>query len=232
LDRSLVQEGALVIRSFKTFFEGRQIEAYQQGVMNYRYRGILCNKSPLDIAIYLRLLQDARPHTLVEIGSKEGGSALMFRDFGRALGLDMTVVSIDVVAPRTTYEGVRFLEGDVRNLAATFQSNNLFDLPRPWLVVEDSAHTAEGCRAALQFFAQHLAAGEWLVMEDGVLDELGLSAQYGGGPNAAIASFSTAFPDLFAIGTQYCDMFGTQATYNPNGYLMRTAAPVPASAHS
>jgi len=192
--------------------------------MNYRYRGVLCNKSPLDLAIYLRLLEDVKPATIFEIGSKAGGSALLFRDFARTLGLDAAVVSIDVAVPQLSIDGVRFLEGDVRDLKATFDAHRLDQLPHPWLVVEDSAHTAEGCSAALALFARVLSPGEWLVMEDGVLEDLGLSAQYAGGPNAAIAQFFAAHPGVFEIGTQYCDMFGMQATYNPNGYLMRTAA--------
>lgn len=194
--------------------------------MSYTYKGIACNKSPIDLAIYLRLIADARPRTIVEIGSKAGGSALLFRDFGNILlDLPLEVVSIDLHRPPQTFEGVTFLEGDVRHLAATFETNGIAARPRPWLVVEDSAHTAQGCAAALDFFAERLLPGEWLVMEDGVLDDLGLSAQYQGGPNAAIRQFFAAHPGVFEIGTQYCDMFGTQATYNPNGYLMRTNVP-------
>lgn len=194
--------------------------------MSYTYKGVGCNKSPIDLAIYLRLLSDARPRTLIEIGSKAGGSALLFRDFGKMLlDLPLEIVSIDLYRPAQTFEGVTFLEGDVCNLAATFDANGLAALPRPWMVIEDSAHTAQACTAALEFFAERLLPGEWLVMEDGVLDDLGLSAHYQGGPNAAIAQFLNAHPGVFHIGTQYCDMFGTQATYNPNGYLQRANGP-------
>jgi len=55
-----------------------------------------------------------------------------------------------------------------------------------------------------------------------VLDELGLTGRYGGGPNRAIAEFLTAHPDAFEIDTRLCDMFGTNATYAPNGYLRKT----------
>ncbi len=146
-------------RSFKSFFTSEQITAYQRGTMNYRYRDRVCNKSPIDLALYLRLLQDTRPRTLFEIGSKAGGS------------------------------------------------------------------TADACTAALDFFADRLHPGEWLAMEDGVLDELGLKEKFGGAPNQAIAQFLEAHPGVFEIGVEYCDMFGPNATYNPNGYLKRTAVP-------
>lgn len=213
------------MRSFKTFFAPNQLEGYQRGVMSYRYRGVPCFKSPIDIAVYLQLLHDAAPKTLIEIGSKAGGSALLFSDFAKMLELDCGVTSLDLDVPERTFEGVSFFQGDVRNLKEAFDAHDLYSLPRPWLIVEDSAHSAEGCSAALSFFAPLLRSGEWLVVEDGVLEDLGLSKQYGGGPNEAIALFMEAHPDVFEIGVRYCDMFGLQATYNPNGYLMRTATP-------
>jgi cephalosporin hydroxylase len=67
------------VRDFSTFFKPGQLEAYHRGTMNYQYRGIPCLKSPIDLAIYLRLIWDAKPRTIFEIGSKAGGSALFFR---------------------------------------------------------------------------------------------------------------------------------------------------------
>ena len=58
-------------------------------------------------------------------------------------------------------------------------------------------------------------------MEDGILSELGLDEQYNGGPNRAIIEFFAQNPDCFDIETAYCDMFGINATYNPNGYLRK-----------
>src|SRR5262245_16503991 len=132
-------------RDFKTFFTQRQVDAYQRGVMRYRYRERRCNKSPIDLAIYLRLLQDIRPRTLLEIGSKAGGSALIFRDYGRMLDLDLEIVSIDIRCPTKLFEGIEFLEGDVNDLQSVFEVNGLDARPRPWLVVEDSAHTHAAC---------------------------------------------------------------------------------------
>jgi cephalosporin hydroxylase len=224
-----MDRGVLTVhRAFKTFFRPAQLQSYQRGVMRYEYRGIPCLKSPIDIAIYLRLIHDSGCRTIIEIGSKAGGSALMFRDFARSIrGEKVSIVSIDLQKPEIEFEGVRFLRGDVCDLSDVFAANNLWSLPRPWLVVEDSAHTAVACASALAFFAMHLQAGEWLVIEDGSLEELGLADRYDGGPNEAIAAFFQTHPRIFEVGEQYCDMFGRNATYNPNGYLRRTDTPLP-----
>lgn len=210
------------MRSFRTAFSGDFLEAYQRGSLSYTYKGVPCLKSPIDLAIYLRALWKEKPKTILEIGSKEGGSASLFCDVAAIFDLGATVVSIDLNRPSNPPDcNARFLEGNVTNLNGVFTEHGLFSLPRPWLVVEDSAHTYDGCLAALEFFRRHLRAGELLVIEDGVLAELGLSEKYAGGPNRAIADFFLRWPAVFEVVTDYTDMFGTNATYNPNGYLRR-----------
>ncbi len=224
MDSGLVAKavGDREMRSFETAFSADFLDAYQQGSLGYTYKGVPCLKSPIDLAIYLRLLWAEKPKTILEIGSKEGGSALFFCDSAATFDLGATVVSIDMNTPTNPPDcDGRFLEGDVGNLDEVFTQQDLFSLPRPWLVVEDSAHTHAGCLAALDFFRSHLCAGELLVIEDGVLAELGLSDKYSGGPNRAIAEFFERWPGSFEVVTDYTDMFGTNATYNPNGYLRR-----------
>ena len=96
-------------------------------------------------------------------------------------------------------------------------------LPRPLMVIEDSAHTYAATRAAIGFFDRVLVAGEVLVIEDGILDELGLSGAHDGGPNRAVAEFMRDSPGRFEIMTDYCDYYGVNATYNPNGFLRKIA---------
>lgn len=212
-------------RNFKTFFTAEQLTLYQRGVMEYSYRGRSCHKSPIDIALYIRLLDQEKPKSLIEIGSFRGGSAHLFRDIGRMLEINLEVISIDRNRVSDQIDGVRFLDGDVNDLAAAFREHQLFALPRPWLVIEDSAHTSAACLATLLWFAEHLMPGEWLVMEDGVLTDLGRSRKYNGGPNQAIADFMQEHPGIFEIRIEYCDAYGKNATYNPNGYLSRTTLP-------
>mgnify|MGYP005852686035 CR=1 FL=1 len=215
--------GARWMRSFRTFFEPGQLEAYQAGVMGYRYKGRQCLKSPVDVAIYLHLLEVLRPASIVEIGTREGGSALLLADMAAMVGLAPQVVSVDIAPPAQPPADPRiiFLAGDVHDLAAVFGAGGLRALPGPRLVVEDSAHTRAGCRAALDFFADALDPGDYLVVEDGVIDDLGMSDRFDGGPNRAIADFFAERPDVFEVDEGLCDMFGRNATYSPNGWLRR-----------
>ncbi len=212
------------MRDFKTPFTASFLETYQRGALAYQYKNTPCLKSPLDIAIYLRLLWLEKPRTLIEIGTKYGGSALLFSDLTRAMGLDCQIISIDINVPAefdSNNDNVRFIQGDILKIEEVFDQNQLYELARPWFVVEDSAHTYSACRHALAFFSTSLRKGEMLAIEDGVLTELGLAEKYNGGPSRAIAEFLEQNPNIFDIEIFYCDMFGVNATYNPNGYLRR-----------
>ncbi|MEP5731304.1 MAG: CmcI family methyltransferase [Sulfitobacter sp.] len=214
----------MMIRSFKTPFSRPQLGAYHHGVMQYHYRDVMCNKSPIDIALYLHLIHAVQPGSFIEIGTKFGGSAVMFRDVAKKMyGLDTQVVSIDRAPPsdEKKFKDIRFIQGDVMDLETVFAEYELFDLPRPWILSEDSAHTFSACLAVLEFGQRHLRSGEYLIMEDSVLAELDLADRFDGGPSRALAQFFAQSPDVYQIDTTYCDMFGVNATTNPNGYLLR-----------
>ncbi|PCJ07320.1 MAG: hypothetical protein COB16_11580 [Rhodobacteraceae bacterium] len=210
------------MRSFTTAFTAPMLDGYQSGVMSYTYRGIRCLKSPIDIALYMKLLWDLKPGLVLEIGSHSGGSALLLADLVAGFGLDTPVVSIDLEIPKDVQDDrIRFLQGDVLDLGNLFEKYDLAQYPHPWFITEDSAHSYTGCMTALQVLAEHMQPGDILAVEDGVLDDLGLSDKYDGGPNRAITDYLSAHPDQFRIMTELCDMFGPNATYNPNGYLCK-----------
>lgn len=189
--------------------------------MSYEYRGVSCLKSPIDIAIYLRLVWNIKPRTIIEIGSKDGGSALLFSDILKMYDLDCKIYSIDITPVKSENLDITFLKGDVNDLNETFGDPILQNLPHPIIVIEDSAHSYEGCSSALNFFAKKLIKNDYLIIEDGILEDLGWSGKYDGGPNRALKEFFAEYPDTFEVDLSYCDMFGKNATYNPNGYLRK-----------
>ena len=48
----------------------------QRGIMNYRYRDVPMLKPPVEIALYMRLIWEAKPGTIIEIGTQKGGAAI------------------------------------------------------------------------------------------------------------------------------------------------------------
>ena len=82
------------------------------------------------------------------------------------------------------------------------------------------SHTFEGCLNALRFFDGYLRSGEFIIIEDGILRDLGLKS-LDNGPNRAIAEFLGANADRYVVDRTYCDFFGHNVTWNTNGYLRR-----------
>jgi len=210
------------MRAFKTAFSPELLRTIQAGTLAYTYKGVRCLKDPFELAIYSKLIWDLQPGSLIEIGTNQGGSALWFADALSSAGLSSPVLSIDLAPPAGNRDPrVEFLRGDAARLGETLAPTRLDRLPHPWLVVEDSSHHYDVTLAAIRFFDATMKPGDVLVVEDGVLDDLGLTEQYEGGPNRAVTEFLTASPGRFRIMTEYCDMFGVNATYNPNAYLLR-----------
>ncbi len=200
------------------------LRTIQEGTVAFTYRGVLCQKNPFDLALYSRLLFETGARSIVEIGSSAGGSALWFADTLRCYGRNPRIVSVDVNPVSGVNDpDVTFAQGTALALGEVLPESFLRELPRPWIVVEDSAHTYEVTRAVLRFFDPWLEVGEYAVVEDGIVNDLE-GAEYRAfenGPNRAIFEHLDDRPGRYEIDSHYCDYFGHNFTWNTNGWLRR-----------
>jgi cephalosporin hydroxylase len=199
------------------------LKTIQQGTLAYTYKGVPTLKNPFDWALYPMLFWEVQPRTVIEIGSNKGGSALWMADLMRAFALPCHIHSVDIV-PVTGVQaiGVTFHGGDARDLARVLGGDFMRGLARPLLVIEDADHRAVTTLAVLRFFDSWLRPGEFIIVEDGILTEMGQANGFGGGPRRAIEEFLAARGSDYAIDTRYCDWFGRNVTWNVNGFLRRT----------
>jgi cephalosporin hydroxylase len=188
----------------------------QQGTMAHSYRGVPMLKNPFDLALYPLLLERAKPRTLIEIGSHRGGSAMWFADQRPA----MRVISIDLQPPGVMYPNVEFMQGDATRLGDVLDMQSI---ERPLLVIEDSNHMAATTASVLDFFDRRLQPGEYIVIEDGILTAMRAADSYGGGPLRAIHEFLARTAGRYEIDRTLCDYFGTNVTWNVDGYLRRVS---------
>jgi cephalosporin hydroxylase len=194
-----------------------------RGLMDYRYRDVPMQKHPVEVALYMRLIWELKPRTIIEIGSMLGGSAVWMADMLNNFGIEGRVISIDRTPPSPPYlpANANFLLGDQNNLAATLTSDLIEKLPRPWLIIEDASHHYAPTLAVLGFFDPLLRPGEYIVVEDANVTEIGVDARFHGGPARAIAEFLRDRGSDYEIDERYCDHYGRNVTGNPNGYLRR-----------
>jgi cephalosporin hydroxylase len=210
--------------SFICEIPAANLRKIQRGTMRYRWRGVPCNKNPFDLALYPMLVWQQKPKTIIEIGSKEGGSALWLWQTCNAFHIGTNIVSIDIdQRAKIRHPGISFLQGDGRNLGATLSPTLMASLARPLLVIEDADHHYLTTKGVLQFMDRHLRPGEYMLIEDGICDSFGNADRYDGGPSRAVAEFLAEHDGRYEVDRSYCDFFGHNVTWNPNGYLKRVA---------
>ncbi len=208
-------------RNWGSLINTRLHVAFNRGAMAYTYRGMKCIRYPVDLALLLLILQELRPRTVIELGSKEGGSAAFYGDMMELLGRNGRVYSIDLEKPDPKYRpyNVSFHKGDENHLEGVPLAWG--GLPHPWLVINDASHQYSGIMNCLAFLRHYMVKGDMLVVEDGWLTQTGMDRKRKGGPGRAIADFLKANED-WKIDARYCDFFGRNVTSNPNGYLVKS----------
>ncbi|MEL7274058.1 MAG: CmcI family methyltransferase [Pseudomonadota bacterium] len=194
----------------------------QTGTMSYTYKDHEMLKNPFDMALYAKLIWEQKPATIIEIGSWQGGSAVWFADQMALTDQKPNVISVDIEQDFDIKDDrIRFMLGDAYDLGKTLTPELLQSLSRPLLVIEDADHSQKSTRAVMDFFASHMRTGEYFIIEDGILHDMKVAEDYGGGPTAAIDAFMADNPDMFTIDRTYCDFFGKNVTWNVDGFLRR-----------
>jgi cephalosporin hydroxylase len=215
-------------RSYRSGLPRDVLLRMQQALHHQRYRGVQMVKNPLDLMLYYRLVERVRPATIIEIGSKAGGSGLFFGDLMLNLGIEGRVHSFDVVpAENVSHPNVTFSYGNGRNLDDVLEAGGIAAMSRPLLVVEDADHTEETTGAVLAFFHQHLELGDWIVVEDGNLSDLypEIYPEGNSGPHRALQAFFRRHAADYRIGAEYCDFYAYNGTSASNGFLERVGRP-------
>ena len=108
----------------------------------------------------------------------------------RAFGFACHIHSIDIKQVTLQLPDVSFHHGDANLLERSFSLDFMRSLTRPLLVIEDSSHQLVTTLAVLNFFHNWLVSGEYIVIEDSIITDMGDAAMYGGGPRAAVDTFS------------------------------------------
>ena len=180
-----------------------------KGHHKVQYRGVQAQRSPFDYVIYQMIISEVQPDLIIEIGTNFGGGALYMADIlnnlgnGKVHSIDITDKCSAIVKNHPRVE--LFHEGfEKYDLALTKHYGKI-------LVIEDASHTYEGTLAAINKFCHLVAKDSYLIVEDGIVDKLGVSKEFNGGPCKAIREFLPNHPE-FVVDRKWCDFFGKNAT--------------------
>ena len=187
---------------------------------NITYRGVTCRKFPTDYLAIQMLIWEIKPDLIIEVGTNQGGSALLFSDLLSKSGKNFKINTIDIedsVSSELVIQDsniIRYLNGYSNyKITETANYENI-------MVIDVGSHQYSDVIDVMEKFKDIVSIGSYFVIEDGGLNYVGWKKNYAGGPSRAIDEFLTRNKN-FEIDLKYSDLFGPNSTNNPKGYLRR-----------
>ena len=173
----------------------------------------------LDLWTIQETIHAVRPALLLETGTNRGGSSWFYGQLMDLIGHGR-VVTVDV---ERLYERehprVEYLLGSstdpeiVRHIGqAAAQADG------PVMVILDSDHSRDHVAAELEAYAPLVTSGSYMLVQDGIIDELPLFRSGRPGPLPAIHAFLARHPE-FEIDRPRTERF--VITHHPDGWLRR-----------
>lgn len=194
------------------------IETIDKGHHKVSYRGVKAVRCPFDYVMYQMIISKVEPDLIIEIGTRNGGTTLYIADLLENIGRGVvhTIDIKDQIHPKAKeHTRIKFFMGGWKNYDLKLAEN--FD---KILIIEDASHMYNDSIGVLNKFHHLVSEDSYFIIEDGIINRLGMEKKYDGGPLRAIREFLPEHPE-FKVDREWCDFFGMNATFNVNGYLKK-----------
>lgn len=177
-------------------------------------------KCPLDLWIYHELICRLQPEFIIETGTASGGSALFLASMCDLIDHG-EIVTIDVDARsgqrRPVHSRISYIVGSSTEPTVIDHVRKVLKGGSSSLVILDSDHRRDHVLAEMRAFAEFVAVGGYMVVEDTNINGHPTHRDFGPGPMEAVSQF-LAETDAFQADKS-CERF--LLTMNPNGFLRR-----------
>jgi cephalosporin hydroxylase len=148
--------------------------------------------------------------------------------------LTIDISHVDVHAKVKQHPGIELLEGSSVSASTKARLNVLLNhptLPRSIsskaFVVLDSDHSKAHVLAELELFAEVLQLGDYVVVEDGIVNGHPVESEWGPGPWEAVEAFETKYGEDVYFLHDYDREHKMGVTAAPKGFLIRTSMEFP-----
>lgn len=152
---------------------------------------------PIDMYTYQEVIARVRPAFVIQTGVAEGGSVLYLACLLDLIGAppEAVVIGVDVqLTPRArtlAHPRIRLVEGDSTNPQTVELVRSLLPATHGFVSL-DSDHTQLHVGRELAAYAEFVAAGGYLVVEDTNLNGHPIQSDFGPGPLEAVDAFLIA----------------------------------------
>tara|TARA_Y100000816_G_C26063930_1_gene558983 strand:- start:802 stop:1497 length:696 start_codon:yes stop_codon:yes gene_type:complete len=202
-----------------------------------KWYGQLMLKDPLTMGMYNALITDKKFGTIFELGSYNGSSAHWFHTLTKQYSNEAHVVSFDITNPDGIHEifyeasyndpHLQYVHLDANDISVP---ENLLELPKPWLIIEDCHVNVVG---TLTYFDKYMTSGDYIVVEDTnplgpdkplLSDDIEYK-QYGDVKLNKVKEFiidgSLGVCNEYRVDSYYCDLYGYNSTWQWNSVLKK-----------
>ena len=208
-----VRDDADLVREFTVMYGDRW-----KGYESTSWLGVPALKNPMDMWVFQEIIYETKPDLLIEAGTYKGGSALYFASVLDAIGKGQIItIDIEEHPGRPAHPRVKYLTGSstapeiVAQVAAESKS------AKRVMVVLDSNHTKSHVSEELRLYAPFVTVGNYLVVEDTVINGHPTFPTFGPGPWEATEEFLQK--NRYFRADRSRERLGL--TFNPNGWLRR-----------
>ena len=188
---------------------------------NIRWLGNQVFQNVLDLWTTADAIAEVRPALIIESGTYQGGSALFYASLFDLLGHGH-VITIDVQTRHDhKHPRVEFWIGDSTSDAIVDQARTAAQQKSgAVMVILDSDHAKAHVKREMEAYAPLVTPGSYMLVQDGVIDVLGIFRHQRPGPLQAIREFLPDH-DEFEVDDERCNRF--LITHHPSGWLRRRA---------
>lgn len=184
-----------------------------------RYKGILFNKTPDDIAGILEAIRRMKPKYIIECGTQFGGATVAMADVLEENG-GLKVITIDIVDQRDLNvkkdARIIFIQGDSKSPEVFDQVKRIIGSEKNVLVDLDSDHHKDHVLQELFLYHVFVPIDGYIVVED-TSNYWDNYERFNGGPLIALIEFIRSHPEFEIDRT----LEGKNPVYNKYGYLKK-----------
>ncbi|MDD8014473.1 MAG: CmcI family methyltransferase [Acidobacteriota bacterium] len=215
-DKKLEQK---IIDGYHKIFYARRSQTW----LANHWLGVQTSQNPNDAWITQEILVEQKPDYVVETGTKNGGSALIWAMILREVNPGARVITIDIVDKISEAkqwplfkERIDFLLGSSTD-AGIVQEVGRRTKGKKVVVLLDSDHSKKHVLAEMKAYAPMVNVGSYMIVQDGILSGHPIKEEMNGGPWEAIDEFLAVNQDFLIDHRHERLLF----TYCPRGYLRR-----------
>lgn len=194
------------------------------GWKDMSWQGVRTLKLPSDMWNYQEIITEISAEWVVETGTRHGGSALFFADVlgtgreGKVISLDIS--HKDVAKKCFDDDRIVLIEGDSAGKESVERLRSLIEHRTGTLfMILDSDHSARHVLRELEALVPLLRKGDYLIVEDTIVNGHPVRPDHGPGPMEAIREYVSKQPGVLIRDKAREQKFG--CTFAANGFYRK-----------